>query len=692
MRLCDLPPSYIKGVGPALEKKLRSIGIDSIQDLCFHLPIRYEDKTTISKISELRPNQKFQVQGEVTNCHVQFGRRRSLICTLNDTSGHLTLKFFHFNASQKAALSVGTKVRCYGDIKLGRHGPEIYHPEYRIIKSLADDGLSKTLTPIYPLTEGLQQSRLKTIISHAVDLINDAQPLEDFLPEKIRAALGFADVTGAILQIHRPRPSSLTTDANEDSADGIKRLAFEELLAHRISMRQSRNEFSKQVAPQFPDQNSLLKNFFDHLPFKLTNSQIKVIKEIAHDLNRPHPMLRLLQGDVGSGKTIVAAASSLLAIGAGFQVTLMAPTELLAEQHNMAFEKWFRRSNINVGCLTAKIKGKPREKLLEAISSGNCQFVSGTHALFQEKVNYHKLGLIIVDEQHRFGVHQRLALRNKALSLRISPHQLMMTATPIPRTLAMSAYANLDNSVINELPPGRTPIKTAVIPDVRREEVINRINTACTNNQQAYWVCTLIDESDILQAEAAEATATKLTTLLPNVKVGLLHGRVKPSEKVEIMERFKANDIQLLVATTVIEVGVDVPNASLMVIENSERLGLAQLHQLRGRVGRGAVDSCCLLLYHAPLSTNGNQRLAVLRATNDGFVIAEKDLELRGAGQVLGTQQTGIMSFRIADLNRDTDLLEKAEKAEKEIFEDHPDSIQPLIDRWIGGKKDYAQV
>lgn len=691
-RLCDLPTSYIKGVGPALEKKLRSIGINSIQDLCFHLPIRYEDKTTISKISELRPNQKFQIQGEVTSCHIQFGRRRSLVCTLNDTSGDLTLKFFHFNASQKASLSVGTKVRCYGDIKFGRQGFEIYHPEYRIIKSLTHDGLSKTLTPIYPVTEGLQQSRLKAIISHAVDLINDAQPLEDFLPEKLSAALGFADVTGAIRQIHRPRPSFLTTDENKDSTDGIKRLAFEELLAHRISMRQSRNEFNKQIAPQFPNQNSLLKNFIDSLPFKLTNSQTKVINEITHDLNRSYPMLRLLQGDVGSGKTIVAAAASLRAIGAGFQVTLMAPTELLAEQHNLAFEKWFRRSNIKVGCLTAKIKGKSREKLLNAISDGSCQFVSGTHALFQEKVNYHKLGLIIVDEQHRFGVHQRLALRNKALSLKISPHQLMMTATPIPRTLAMSAYANLDNSVINELPPGRTPIKTAVIPDARRKEVINRINMACTNNQQAYWVCTLIDESDILQAEAAEATATKLTALLPNLKVGLLHGRMKPSEKIEIMEQFKANDIQLLVATTVIEVGVDVPNASLMVIENSERLGLAQLHQLRGRVGRGTIDSYCLLLYHAPLSTNGSQRLAVLRATNDGFVIAEKDLELRGAGQVLGTQQTGIISFRIADLNRDIDLLEIAKNTEKAIFEDHPESIQPLIERWIGGKKDYAQV
>ena len=691
-RLCDLPTSYIKGVGPAIEKKLGSIGIHSIQDLCFHLPIRYEDKTTISKISELQPNQKFQVQGEVTNCHIQFGRRRSLVCTLNDTSGHLTLRFFHFNASQKAALSVVTKVRCYGDIKFGRLGPETYHPEYKIIKSLTYDGLSKTLTPIYPVTEGLQQSRLKAIISHAVDLINDAQPLEDFLPEKLSAALGFADVTGAILQIHRPRPSSLAADENKDSADGIKRLAFEELLAHRISMRQSRNEFNKQIAPQFPDQNSLLKNFFNSLPFKLTNSQTKAINEIAHDLNRSHPMLRLLQGDVGSGKTVVAAAASLLAIGAGFQVALMAPTELLAEQHNLAFEKWFGPSNINVGCLTAKVKGQPREKLLGAISTGGCQFVSGTHALFQDKVHYQRLGLIIVDEQHRFGVHQRLALRNKALSLKISPHQLMMTATPIPRTLAMSAYANLDNSIINELPPGRIPVKTAVIPDARRKEVIKRIDTACTNNQQAYWVCTLIDESDILQAEAAEATATKLATLLPNVKVGLLHGRMKPHEKIKIMERFKANHIDLLVATTVIEVGVDVPNASLMVIENSERLGLAQLHQLRGRVGRGAIDSYCLLLYRAPLSTNGSQRLAALRATNDGFVIAEKDLELRGAGQVLGTQQTGIMSFRIADLNRDADLLESAKKAEKAIFEDYPDSIQPLIDRWIGGKKDYAQV
>ena len=691
-RLCDLSTSYIKGVGPALEKKLRSIGIDSVQDLCFHLPIRYEDKTKISKISELRPNQKFQIQGEITSCHIQFGRRRSLVCTLNDTSGHLTLKFFHFNASQKSSLSIGAKVRCYGDIKFGRNGPEIYHPEYKIIKFLTHDGLSKTLTPVYPITEGLQQTRLKTIISDAVNLIEDAQPLEDFLPGKLSAALGFADLNRAILQIHRPRPSSLKTYENNDSTSGIKRLAFEELLAHRISMRQSRNEFNNRVAPQLPRQNSLLKNFINSLPFELTNSQTKVISEINNDLNRSYPMLRLLQGDVGSGKTIVAAAASLRAIGGGFQVALMAPTELLAEQHYLAFEKWFKSLDIRVGCLTAKIKGKSREELLNAISDGSCEFVSGTHALFQEKVNYHKLGLIIVDEQHRFGVHQRLALKNKALNMKISPHQLMMTATPIPRTLAMSAYANLDNSVINELPPGRTPVKTAVIPDARREEIIQRINTACTNNQQAYWVCTLIEESDVLQAEAAEATAAKLTKLLPNITVGLLHGRMKPSEKLKIMEQFKTNNIQLLVATTVIEVGVDVPNASLMIIENSERLGLAQLHQLRGRVGRGAIDSYCLLLYHAPLSLNGRQRLAVLRATNDGLLIAEKDLELRGAGQVLGTLQTGSASFRIADLNRDLDLLEIAENSEKVIFRDFPESIQPLIERWIGGKKDYAQV
>ena len=691
-RLCDLPTSYIKGVGPALEKRLLSIGITSIQDLCFHLPIRYEDKTKITKINELQPNKKSQIQGEITNCQIQFGRRRALVCTLSDKSGHLAIKFFHFNATQKSSLSIGAKVRCYGDIRFGRTGPEIFHPEYKILKALTEEGLPKTLSPIYPITEGLQQNRLNTIIKDAVNLLEDAQPLEDHLPVELNATLGLSDLTKAISQIHRPRPSSLRTYENNDFTSGIKRLAFEELLAHRISMRQSRNEFNKRVAPQFPKQNSLLKNFIYSLPFKLTNCQTKVIKEINDDLTRPYPMLRLLQGDVGSGKTIVAAAASLRAIGAGFQVALMAPTELLAEQHHMAFEKWFRTLDIKVGCLSAKTKGKSRENLVKAISDGTCKFISGTHALFQEKVHYHKLGLIIVDEQHRFGVHQRLALKNKALRMKISPHQLMMTATPIPRTLAMSAYANLDNSVINELPPGRTPVKTAVIPDARREEIIERINAACTNNQQAYWVCTLIEESDVLQAEAAQATAEKLSKLLPKITVGLLHGRMKPAEKLKIMEQFKTNDIQLLVATTVIEVGVDVPNASLMIIENSERLGLAQLHQLRGRVGRGAIESYCLLLYHAPLSANGRQRLAVLRETNDGFLIAEKDLELRGAGQVLGTQQTGSTNFRIADLNRDSDLLEIARDSEDIIFRDYPESIQPLIERWIGGKKDYAQV
>jgi ATP-dependent DNA helicase RecG len=518
------------------------------------------------------------------------------------------------------------------------------------------------------------------------------EAIEDFLPREIVAKFNLASLTDAIKHIHRPPADAFGGWDREAPNPGRDRLAFEELLTHRLSLRRLREDVSAQPAPQFVGENQLIRGFLSTLPFELTGGQRRAFAEISEDLSRPTPMLRLLQGDVGSGKTVVAALSALCAINAGYQVALMAPTEILAEQHAVNFRQWFEPLGIEVGWHSGKQKGKPRAEQLERVASGDCQILVGTHALFQGEVNYAKLGLIIIDEQHRFGVQQRLALRDKAASMRINPHQLVMTATPIPRTLAMSAYADLDNSIIDELPPGRTPVNTLIVSNERRGEVIERIAAACENQSQAYWVCTLIDESEVLQCQAAEVTAQQLADQLPQVRVGLVHGRMKPSEKAEVMARFKAAEIDLLVATTVIEVGVDVPNSSLMVIENPERLGLAQLHQLRGRVGRGSIKSHCILLYQSPLSRNGKERLGVMRESNDGFYIAEKDLELRGPGQVLGTAQTGLMEFRIADLVRDAAMLDEVKDAADHVLSQHPHVVDSLVRRWLGENIHYANV
>ena len=686
-----MSPARLKGVGPALEKKLAAIGITSIQDLLFHLPLRYEDRTRITLAARAQIGEYMQFEGEVTSCDLQFGKRRSLRCSLRDSSGSMTLRFFHFSAAQKDSLAVGTQLRVYGEVKHGRAGFELFHPEYKPL-SQASQEVSDTLTPIYPTTEGLMQPRLRSIIGQAVELVVGKDAIEDYLPADLVAKFNLASLTEAIKQIHRPAADAFGGWDRDAPNPGRDRLAFEELLTHRLSLRRLRDDAAAKAAPQFVGENQLIRGFLSALPFELTGGQQRAFAEISEDLARPTPMLRLLQGDVGSGKTVVAALSALRAIDAGYQVALMAPTEILAEQHAVNFRQWFEPLGIEVGWHSGKQKGKPRAEQLERVSAGFCQILVGTHALFQGEVSYAKLGLIIIDEQHRFGVQQRLALREKAASMNINPHQLVMTATPIPRTLAMSAYADLDNSIIDELPPGRTPVNTLIVSNERRGEVVERIAAACENRSQAYWVCTLIDESEVLQCQAAEVTAQQLAEQLPQVRVGLVHGRMKPVEKAEVMARFKAAEIDLLVATAVIEVGVDVPNSSLMVIENPERLGLAQLHQLRGRVGRGSIKSHCILLYQSPLSRNGKERLGVMRESNDGFYIAEKDLELRGPGQVLGTAQTGLMEFRIADLVRDAAMLDDVKDAADHVLGHHPQVVDSLVRRWLGENIHYANV
>ena len=690
-RLDSMSPARLKGVGPALEKKLAAIGILTLQDLLFHLPLRYEDRTRVTLTARAQLGEYQQFEGEVTSCEIQFGKRRSLRCSLRDSSGSITLRFFHFSAAQKDSLAVGTALRVYGEVKRGRSSFEIFHPEYKPLSQVSAE-VPDTLTPIYPTTEGLLQPRLRSIIAQAVDLVVGKDSIEDYLPEDLVKRLGLVSLADAILHIHRPPADAFGGWDREAPNPGRDRLAFEELLTHRLSLRRLREDSDNQASPQFSNNNDLLRGFIAQLPFELTGGQQRAFAEIGADLQRPTPMLRLLQGDVGSGKTVVAALAALSAIGAGYQVALMAPTEILAEQHAINFRQWFEPLGIEVGWHSGKQKGKPRAQQLERVASGECQILVGTHALFQGEVAYAKLGLIIIDEQHRFGVQQRLALREKAAALQINPHQLVMTATPIPRTLAMSAYADLDNSVIDELPPGRTPVNTLIVSNERRDEVVVRIAAACENQSQAYWVCTLIDESEVLQCQAAEVTAEQLAEQLPQVRVGLVHGRMKPAEKAEVMARFKAAEIDLLVATTVIEVGVDVPNASLMVIENPERLGLAQLHQLRGRVGRGSKKSHCILLYQTPLSRNGKERLGVMRESNDGFFIAEKDLELRGPGQVLGTAQTGLMEFRIADIARDAAMLDEVKDAADFVLSRHPDIVDALVRRWLGENIHYANV
>jgi len=690
-KLSQVALSTLKGVGPSMAAKLEKIGLLSVQDLLFHLPLRYEDRTRITTIRDCLPGTHTNIIGEITNSQITQGKRRMLVVDLNDGTGNVKLCFFSFSASQKNSLSIGRSIRCYGEIKRGPRGFQIVHPEY---KSLDDDRaltpVEETLTPVYPTTDGLKQISLRNLTDQALIRLQRGQ-VEELLPVSLFDEQ--YSLAQALAIIHRPPPEASTSQLENGKHPAQIRLIKEELLAHNLSMLKLRQNSDVHQAISLNADETVENDFLKTLPFSPTNAQARVVSEIKKDLAKNQPMMRLVQGDVGSGKTLVAALAALNAIKKGYQVALMAPTEILAEQHAINFANWFNPLDITVGWLAGKTKAKARRLALEHIASGEMQMVIGTHALFQADVAFDKLVLIIIDEQHKFGVHQRLSLREKGVFDNNFPHQLIMTATPIPRTLAMTAYADLDTSVIDELPPGRTPINTVALPDSRRDNVIERIREGCINdNRQAYWVCTLIEESEVLQCQAAEDTALYLQEQLPEIKVGLVHGRMKADEKQAIMDGFKTGDIHLLIATTVIEVGVDVPNASLMVIENPERLGLAQLHQLRGRVGRGSIASHCVLLYKAPLSKTATKRLAVLRESNDGFVIAEKDLEIRGPGELLGTRQTGLAELKIADLIRDGYLISDIKHKAYLLSRQNPECAQALIQRWLGNKERYSNA
>jgi len=684
------PVTGLKGVGPALAKRLAKLGIETVADLLFWLPTRYEDRTRLVPIGSLRAGSRAAVEGTIELAEVVFRGRRSLLVRLSDGTGFLTLRFFHFSGAQQQQLVRGVRLRCFGEVRRGKHGPEIVHPEYKNADAPDTQAVQDVLTPIYPATEGIQQGRLRNLTAQALAAVGDGE-LPDWLPEEIRRELKLPGLREALQFVHRPPPDAKLGELEEGRHPAQRRLAFEELLAHQLSLRQLRNEMHRDPAWPIAVPGKLAERLLALTGFTLTGAQRRVIAEIRHDLAIAHPMIRLVQGDVGSGKTIVAALAAADAVEADRQAALMAPTELLAEQHWQNFSRWLAPLGIEPLLLTGRLQPRARREAQAAVADGSRRIVIGTHALFQEDVSFGRLALVIIDEQHRFGVHQRLRLREKGADGRY-PHQLIMTATPIPRTLAMTAYADLDVSVIDELPPGRTPIMTVVMPDSRRDEIVRRIRSACLEGRQAYWVCPLIEESTLLEAQAAEDTASALAAALPDIVVGIVHGRMPAPARERTMARFKAGEIGLLVATTVIEVGVDVPNASLMVIENAERMGLAQLHQLRGRVGRGRDASSCVLLWHGPLSTLAKERLAVLRNTNDGFAVARRDLELRGPGELLGTRQTGLMQLKVADLMRDADLLPRVQAAADVMLRSHADNIAPLKRRWIGQSMHYGKV
>ncbi|MEN5301504.1 MULTISPECIES: ATP-dependent DNA helicase RecG [unclassified Pseudomonas] len=689
--LSKVSVTALKGVGDAMAEKLAKVGLENLQDVLFHLPLRYQDRTRVVPIGQLRPGQDAVIEGVVSGADVTMGKRRSLVVRLGDGTGVLSLRFYHFSNAQKEGLKRGTHLRCYGEARPGASGLEIYHPEYRALNGdEPPPPVEQTLTPIYPSTEGLTQQRLRLLCQQSLGMLGP-RSLPDWLPDELARDYHLAPLDDAIRYLHNPPADADLDELAEGQHWAQHRLAFEELLTHQLSQQRLRESLRSLRAPVLPKAKRLQAQYLANLGFKPTGAQQRVANEIAYDLSQHEPMMRLVQGDVGAGKTVVAALAALQALEAGYQVALMAPTEILAEQHYITFKRWLEPLGIEVAWLAGKLKGKARASALEQIAGG-APMVVGTHALFQEEVRFKHLALAIIDEQHRFGVQQRLALRKKGVAGELCPHQLIMTATPIPRTLAMSAYADLDTSVLDELPPGRTPVNTVLVADSRRFEVVERVRAACAEGRQAYWVCTLIEESEELTCQAAESTFEELGSALGELRVGLIHGRMKPAEKAEVMAEFKQGNLQLLVATTVIEVGVDVPNASLMIIENPERLGLAQLHQLRGRVGRGSAVSHCVLLYHPPLSQIGRERLGIMRETNDGFIIAEKDLELRGPGEMLGTRQTGLLQFKVADLMRDADLLPAVRDAAQALLARWPDHVSPLLDRWLRHGQQYGQV
>lgn len=692
--LDSTPVQTLKGVGEAMAAKLATLGIFTLQDVLFHLPFRYQDRTRLTQIGALAPGREAVICGEVLVADIVVRQRRSLLVRINDGTGSVMLRFFHFNQQQVKQFERGCRVRCFGEARRGPAMLEMVHPEYRVLADhvSAEADLGNTLTPFYPATDGVQQATLRKLSDQALAQLNSTA-IKDLLPVHTLAQSGFPDLESALRIVHRPPPNTDIQALLEGVHPAHRRLALEELVAHRLGLRLLRVNALQQQAPLVRPAGKLMHALRASLQFSLTGAQDRVLLDVINDMGTPEPMLRLVQGDVGSGKTVVAALAAAQAVESGYQVAMMAPTEILAEQHMLNFSEWFEPLGISVGWLTGKLRAAQKRATIEAVAMGQQRIVIGTHALFQKDVEFENLGLAIIDEQHRFGVHQRMALRNKGADKNTLPHQLIMTATPIPRTLAMTAYADLDISIIDELPPGRKPVTTVAIDNTRRLEIVDRVGTAIDEGRQVYWVCTLIEESESLQAEAAEDAFATLQELLPRHRVGLVHGRLKPREKEAIMQAFKSREIDLLIATTVIEVGVDVPNASLMIIENSERLGLSQLHQLRGRVGRGSAQSSCILLFQAPLSNNGRERLGIMRETNDGFVIAEKDLSLRGAGEVLGTRQTGLAEFKIAQLGRDDDLLDDVSDIADDLLDNNSQAVQALVRRWIGEhKKEYGGV
>lgn len=679
----------LPGVGPILAAKLARLGVHTLEDLLFFPPLRYEDRTRVTPIATLKVGVRALIQGALDLSQEHTGRRRSLVGRLSDGSGTVGLRFFHYTRGQREQLVRGVTLRCYGEVRAGHYGLELVHPQYRRIDPRHPPPVDSFLTPIYKTTEGLGQTALRKLVTAALPLLQRGL-CPDWLPAEATDSLGMPSLHEAIEFLHRPPPDACMQVLLEGRHPAQRRIAFEELLAHQLGLRRLRAEVRRHRAP--PLRRVRSDGFLKRLPFTLTRAQKRVWKEIASDLTRAIPMLRLLQGDVGSGKTVVAVAAALQAWRSGFQVAVMAPTELLAEQHLRTFRRWLGPEGVPLVWLSGSLNSEQRARARAELGRGNPAIAIGTHALFQKGVRFSKLGLCIVDEQHRFGVFQRLALRDQGVSEQTCPHQLIMTATPIPRTLAMTAYADLDVSVIDERPPNRQRITTVVVSDRRRAEVMTRIARACACGRQVYWVCTRIDQSEALQCQAVTETAAQLAQALPSVPVALIHGRMKTEEKDHVMAEFSNNEAQVLVATTVIEVGVDVPSATLMIIDNADRLGLAQLHQLRGRVGRGSQPSDCVLMYRAPLSALARQRLRILRETCDGFEIAERDLVLRGPGAILGTRQAGVPQFRVADLNRDRDCLPRVREVADMLLKEYPERIDPLIRRWFANDVEYANV
>jgi ATP-dependent DNA helicase RecG len=690
MDIASLPVTALKGVGPKLAEKLKRLGLHTVQDVLFHLPLRYQDRTHLLPMGSLRPGVEAVVEGEVELADVVFRGRRSLVCRLSDGTGHLHLRFFYFNSAQQANFTRGRRLRLFGEVRFGPAGLEMIHPEYEFTDGVQSTMAEKNLTPVYPATTGVHQLSLRKLARQALEKY--LEKIEERLPPTMLHEMQLPTLTEALALVHQPPPQTPVESLTQGRHPAVRRLAFDELLAHHLSLKRLHAQLRTENAPAITGSGKLMQRLLAQLPFQLTQAQERVLDEILHDLHQGQPMQRLVQGDVGSGKTIVAACASLGAVESGLQVAVMAPTELLADQHLRNFSGWLAPLGISVIGISGKLAGRSRQDALEKVGSGKAAIAVGTQALFQEGVEFADLGLIIVDEQHRFGVHQRLALREKGRRGNRRPHQLIMTATPIPRTLAQSLYADLDVSVIDELPPGRKPVETVVLPAARRADVVRRIRDACTAGRQAYWVCPLIEESEALELQTATDTAQALREALPELRIALVHGRMKPPEKERVMAAFKRGDIDLLVATTVIEVGVDVPNASLMIFENAERLGLSQLHQLRGRIGRGQAESHCVLLYQPPLSEMARARLAAMRETSDGFEIAQRDLEMRGPGEMLGTRQAGMPQFHIADLLRDRALLPRVQQVAELLLKEYPERVDPIVRRWIGGAATYGNV